>query len=96
MLHQAGVALKSARRKVTLLTVRGSGLRMLGDTCFPGVDMAHRETPHRGTSQGLFRYGVWALVLIAAALIIYLIANGGSTPGPDVRVDSTVAPKVNP
>lgn len=58
--------------------------------------MAHRETPHRGTPQGLFRYGVWALVLIAAALIIYLIARGGSTPGPAVRVDSTVAPKVNP
>jgi hypothetical protein len=58
--------------------------------------MAHRDTPRRGTPQGLFRYGVWVLVLIAAALIIYLIARGGSTPGPDVRLDSTVAPKVNP
>ena len=56
-----------------------------------GFRMANRDTP-----RGLFRYGVGVLVLIIVALIIYAVARGTSTPGPEPTVDSTVAPKVQP
>jgi hypothetical protein len=60
-------------------------------TYFLEVHMANRGTP-----RGLFRYGVGALVLIIIAWIIYAVAGGTSTPGPDAVLDSTAAPKVQP
>ena len=51
---------------------------------------------NRGTPRGLFRYGIGVLLLILIAWIIYAVAGGTSTPGPNAVLDSTVTPKVQP
>ena len=52
--------------------------------------------PDRHPRQSLTRYSVVALVVILLLWLIYTIAGGPSTPGPDPRADSTAAPVVKP
>jgi hypothetical protein len=50
----------------------------------------------RDSWQGLRRYSIVALVVILLLWIIYTVAGGPSTPGPQAHEDSTAAPVVRP